>query len=238
MGRIYWKVKTLLGAFARGDFSTPLARIRNWIDSNTYVYCLRRNLTVPYPVPPAKVPLIVRELQPEDLPALFDSGGSALELHDLRSRKEFVRVHPNRCFVAVTQERTPCFMQWLITPEENEKNREYFGGFYPWLAPDEVLLEQTYTVKSFRRMGIMTHAMSKIAERGIGFGARWALTFVSPDNIRAMRGTLHAGFRPYRIRRLRWRWFYRRISFEPLPNSDVMYHLKEPAPVFRPSRQG
>ena len=223
MGRKHWKFYVLLEMLCRGDIRTPAGRIRRWIDSQAFSYGLRRDLAVPYQMIPPKVPLTIRPLLKSDLPALFGTPPrSAEERYFLMGRREFIRQYSSGGYVAVARGDTPCYMQWLITPADNEKVREYFGGFFPWLAVDEVLLEQSYTVEGFRGLGIMSYAMSKIAEIGRSGGARWALTFVSPDNIPALRGSMSAGFLPHLIRRERWRWFHRQISFHALAKSALV----------------
>lgn len=230
MGRIMWKFRTLLAVAYAGDFHTPANRIRRWVDSKSHFYGLRRDLTISHRAPPAKVPLRVRALRHVDIPALLDNHShSGRTIYDLMDRREFMKVmRPINCFVAVTQDGKPCYMQWLITPAENMLIREHFGGLFPWLAADEVLLEQAYTAEEFRGLGIMPFAMSQIAEVGRSYGARWAITFVGHDNIPALKGCKRAGFRPYLIRREKWKWFQREISFEVLP-SGAIYPFEEPA---------
>ena len=193
-------------------------RIRRWINSELSFYGLRRDLTAPYEPPPANLAIRIRPLLKSDIPALLkESGQTGQDIYELMARREFIKMHPRECYVAVTQDGEPCYMQWLITPAENEQIQLYFGGLFPWLSVDEVLLEQAYTVGAFRGLGVMPLAMSRIAEMGRGCGARWAITFVAQDNIPALKGCERAGFRPYLIRRENWRWFHRRFAFQSLP---------------------
>ena len=122
------------------------------------------------------------------------------------------------CYVALTKDNEPCYMQALIAPSENARLQEYFEGFFPWLRPDEALLEHAFTLETFQGLGIMPHAMARIAEKGRELGARWVITFVIHDNIPALKGCKRAGFSPYLVRREKWRLFRKQLSFEELPS--------------------
>jgi hypothetical protein len=100
---------------------------------------------------------------------------------------------------------------------ENSKIQAYFNEIFPWLAPDEVLLENALTVEQFRNQGVKSAAMACIAERGKEIGARWALTFIAEHNIPSLKGAKRAGFYPYMIRHERWIFFVRSLSFTKLP---------------------
>ncbi|MCS6880719.1 MAG: hypothetical protein RMK84_11405 [Oscillochloridaceae bacterium] len=110
-------------------------------------------------------------------------------------------------------------MQFLIKPADNARVHEYFGGLFPWLAPDEALLEHAFTPEAFQGQGIMAGAMAQIAVKVLDFGARYVLTFVHADNIPALKGCQRAGFAPYILRHERWRLFRRSVVFEALPNT-------------------
>lgn len=203
---------------SEGDIHTPASRFRGWIASDLYSYGLHRDLTLPIQPHAAKIPITVRPLRSSDIPALLsglEEAGSAT--HDRKDRRKLVKAGINQCYVAATQADSPCYMQWLILPSENEKIQKIFGGLLPWLGSDEILLEQAFTVEAFRGLGIMPCAMAQIAELGRAHGIRWALTFVDQYNIAALKGCQRAGFRPYLIRRESWRFFQQRISFHLLP---------------------
>ena len=122
------------------------------------------------------------------------------------------------CYVAVTPDGDPCYMQWLIGPSENDRVKEFFVDRFPWLAPDEALLEYAFTLEAYRGQGIMSCAMARrIAEQAADFGARWVITFVFDDHIPSLKGCKRAGFVPYLTRREQWWLFHRRLTFTPLP---------------------
>lgn len=119
------------------------------------------------------------------------------------------------CYVAVTEDDAPCYMQWLIGPEENEKVRSIFQYRFPRIAEDEMLLEGAFTLEHWRGKGIMAAAMSRIAEQAIDRGARSVITFVGSDNEPSLKGCRKAGFEPYLTRIDSWRCFQFSTTFTP-----------------------
>jgi GNAT superfamily N-acetyltransferase len=187
-------------------------------------YGLVRDLGVPFDPPEAKIPIAIRELRTGDLPTLL-----GLDAASMSERGPYVRMHRlnfagrgiGRCFVAVTDDDEPCYMQWLIPSSQNAEVKQYFHGIFPWLGPNEALLEYAFTPESHQRMGIMAAAMARIAERASDFDADRIVTFVDAENVAALKGCHRAGFHPHLMRRDRWRLFLRSVSFEPLPEGEA-----------------
>lgn len=193
--------------------SSVLSRFGRCFVSDSYSYGLRRDLTFPAETPAAKIPIEVRPLQLGDIPTLR----AATVQSERAVYDRFLEAGFSNGYVAVTHFGTPCFLQWLICPGENEKIQRLLGGLLPWLGPEEILLEQAFTLEPFRGLGIMSCAMSRIADLGREKGARWALAFAGEKNLAALKGCQRAGFRPYLIRRERCRFLRRRVSFHLIP---------------------
>jgi hypothetical protein len=194
--------------------------IRRKLYSDSLFFGLRRDLTVPFTPPNAIFPLTVRQLCDGDIPALLDTAAAGItgEEIDIRLRQlQMLKAYIPTCYVAVTPDNNPCYMQWLIGPSENAKVQSYFSGAVPLLGPDEALLESAFTPEAYRGLGIMPCAMAQIAQKAADFGARWVITFVSNDDIPSLKGCKRAGFAPYLIYKKRWRLFHRRLTFTPLP---------------------
>jgi len=114
-------------------------------------------------------------------------------------------------------------MQWVMPSSENARLRAVFGNLYPSLGPEEALLEGAYTPDAYRGKGIMGAAMTQVAERAAGVGARWVITFVDEQNQGSVKGCIRAGFVPYLRRRERFRLFYRYVTFDliqPAPQEN------------------
>jgi GNAT superfamily N-acetyltransferase len=219
-GRLRNLGRALLAGLRHGDVTVLVHEFRRRLFSERLHYGLFRDLGVPFDPPEAKIPIEIRGLRADDLPTLL-----GLDAASMSERGPYVRMHRlnfagqgiGRCFVAVTKDDEPCYMQWLIPSSQNAEVKKYFHGTFPWLERGEALLEYAFTPESHQRMGIMAAAMAQIAERAADFGATRVVTFVDGKNVGALKGCDRAGFRPYLIRRDRWRFFFRSVRFEPLP---------------------
>ncbi len=202
-----------------GDMYRLLSRQlrREWIS-----YGLRRDLFAAHEPPTAKIPLEVRELEDGDITALFGRSTSGLtrkERLEVANRMAHLAANIPTCYVAIDQrENAPCFMQWLMRSDHNEEIQRFFRGRFPILEPNEALLENAYTPPLYRGQGIMSAAMSMVAEKGKALGCRYVITFVLQDNAASLKGCSKAGFFPYIVRRDSHLLFHliRRRSFSPI----------------------
>ena len=199
--------------------------------SNSTSLGMRRDLTVPFSGPQAKIPISVRPLSPtDDLSALESAPGiSADEAFWRLAQRRLLASGLQTCYVAVSADGRVSYMQWLIPASENARVRSVFGNLYPVLAPDEALLEGAYTPDAFRGKGIMGAAMSEVAERARDYGARWVITFVDAGNEPSIKGSMRAGFQTYLKRHEKFRFFYRQVSFEPIPPADLSQSSRQPS---------
>jgi GNAT superfamily N-acetyltransferase len=179
---------------------------------------LRRDLTLPFDKPTAKIPITVRPLAPTDDLSALDAEPNlpADEALSRLAQRRLVQSGLRVCYVAIAPDGKPCYMQWAIPAAENHRVRSVFGNLYPVLASDEALLEGAYTPTAYRGKGIMGEAMAQVAERAGGLGARWVITFVDERNAASVKGCVRAGFAPYLKRHEKFRLFYRQIRFEPI----------------------
>jgi hypothetical protein len=200
----------------RGLIETLYYKWRSELSS----FGLRRDLRVPFAAPQASLPITVRPIEEKDIASILDIeayGVSDEERSERKTRLQMLQAGLTTCYVAVTEEDRACYMQWLIGPEQNDKIHAYFKGIFPRLEPGEVLLEGAFTPEAYRGRRIMPCAMAKIAEKGAELGARWAMTFVTHDNIPSLKGCQRSGFVPYMNREEQWRAFRHHVNFEPLP---------------------
>lgn len=210
-------------------FGRLTARVHGRFHESMTAYGLRRDLTVPFPAPAAKIPITVREAVDADADILFAddarlSEGERMEL--VWRRAHFAKRLPT-CFVAIDERNSqPCYVQWLMTAANNADIQRL--GPFPWLAADEGLLENAYTPPAHRGLGIMSSAMAQIAERGTKLGLRYVMTFVGDDNIASLKGCEKSGFQPHLERRIT-RWMYSlisRVRFQPLPADFVLAYKR------------
>ena len=196
-----------------------LQGVRGRLHSRRGAFGLRRDLTVPFAAPAAKIPITVRPLRPDDdLAFLADSPDlSPQTAREHIDQRLLVNADIPTCWIAVDSDGTPCYMQWLVAARDNARIHSWWGGLFPELRPDEALLEGAYTADSHRGKGIMAHAMARIAEQAGEFGARYVITFVGHENVASLKGCERAGFAPYIDRDDRWFLFRRQVHFRPLP---------------------
>jgi len=186
--------------------------------------CLRRDLEAPFDSPQAAVKLNITPLKEKHTEKLFDlewQNQNLPALKDVINRLNLYHAHIGTCYTAVDETDEPCFMQWLIGPRENHKLREIYHDGMLQLRADEMLLEGAFTRAAFRGKGIMAEAMSHIAQNGKNLGARWVMTFVKEDNIPSLKGCRKAGFEPYMLKYVQWKFFKSTSRYEVLPGSRV-----------------
>jgi GNAT superfamily N-acetyltransferase len=188
-------------------------------------YGLRRDLQVPFESPRARIPLMVRLLNEEDISQLFPGERAGLSRRARLEEADRVALLAEQLatpYVAVdsTCDR-PCFLQWLCTARSNDFVQRYFRGRFPLLRDDEALLEYAFTPPSYRGNGIMPAAMSMIAEKAAQYGVRYVVTYVSRDNPAALQGCAKAGFSPYVLRHDRsfLRGLIRKRRFTPIESA-------------------
>ena len=174
------------------------------------------DLTVHVDVPDPAILLTIRPIERSDVQAFTE-----IDHHATRpafyAHSRLLASDIQTCYVAVTEEGAPCNMQYLILPSENDKVQAVFEGVFPRLAEDEALLDGGFTLEEYRRQGIMPFVMEDLAQKARKEGARRLLTFVSIQNVPALKGCRRAGFVPNMLVNRRFRLCKRRFTFKPLP---------------------
>jgi GNAT superfamily N-acetyltransferase len=184
---------------------------------------IHRDLSVPFAVPPAKIPLVVRQLRPDDdLSFIAAVPGLAPRAAEERAAQRWLLSAglPN-CWVAVDPDGTVCFMTWLFTARDNALIRARWGGLFPELQPDEALFEGVCTADSHRGLGIMPDAGTRVVERAAhDLGVLYVMGFIGAENVASLKAGEKAGWVPFAKREESWLLFRRRICFLPLSERD------------------
>lgn len=199
-------IRKTISLLNQGKLSFILAGVRKRILSQNKAYGLKRDLTVAFKNPDALLPLSIRPFKKED-DQYFTSDNY---------NQGIIEANFNTCFVACTKEGTPCYRQWLMGYDQNEKIQSFWNKSFPILGADEALLENAFTIPEFRGKRIMPAAMARIAEKGKDMGARYIITFVGIQNIPSLKGCKRCGFMPYVLRTESWFLFRKKVKFEPL----------------------
>lgn len=164
---------------------------------------MRRDLTVPFTPVAAKVPLVLRDFDPDDMQHLFIGEQETVE----RERRDLVwrleraayKGFDTRCLVAA-DERTgrACHVQWLTQPGYSDDIRR--AGGLPTLGIGEALLENAFTAVHLRNLGIMTAAISMIAQRAAAMGTRVLHIYIDIENLPSRAAARRAGMIPHLLR--------------------------------------
>jgi GNAT superfamily N-acetyltransferase len=188
------------------EYPAELCRLlKRQIHQSWESYGLRRDLANAHLAPQAKIAIAIRELSVWDIDRLLPRDGSGLirkERLEIANRIEHLAARIPTCYVAIEQETDkPCYMQWLMGSRYNDQIQSFFRGRFPVLSRDQALLENAYTPPTYRGQGIMSAAMSLIAQKAQETGARYVLTFVARDNTASLKGCAKAGFYPFMVRK-------------------------------------
>ena len=179
---------------------------------------IARDLTVPWPTPPAKVPFEVRQLQPDDdLSLVADVPGlDPRQAQDRANQRWLLSSGLPVPWIAVDQEGSVCLITWLLTERDNEAIQAVFRRLVPALNSDEVSIEGSFTAESHRGLGILPAAATQLVDRAKDHGARRATTFMAEWNASSLRAGEKAGWFPYTQREERWLLFRQRVRFLPM----------------------
>jgi hypothetical protein len=172
-------------------------------------------------VPPARIPLEVRPLRPDDdLSFIADVPGLDPRERQMRLDQRWLMSGDLPTpWVAVGPDGAVCFMTFLLTARDNAAIRARWGDLLPQLQPDEALIEGPFMAASGRGMGVMKDACRQILERARDNGVRYFLGFIGEANLASLKVAEYGGFDPFLKREESWFLFRRRIRFLPLANS-------------------
>ena len=216
-------VSYLINLIRQGDYKFMWSGFKKRIWSKDIGYGLKRDLDLEFKQPPTLIKTKIRLFKESDREHFEED----------RTNKGLFEKKISSFYVATTQDDKPCYCVWLIDSSQNEKIVDYWGGFFPPLNKDEVLVENSYTVPKFRGMGIMPYAMSQVSEKGKELGARYAIHYTSTTHVNSLRAGYYAGFKPYILRTEKWFMFKRTYSFGPIPD-DLLKHYEK---VTQPKRR-
>jgi hypothetical protein len=177
-----------------------------------------RDLSV---VPKAKIPLVVRQLQPEDdLSFIDDVPGLDPRSAQMRADERWLMsgdLPPP--WVAVDPDGKVRFMTFLLTARDNAVIQAKWGGMLPQLQPDEILIEGPFAGESARGLGIMTEVAGRLLQIAHDSGARYVMGFIGEENVATLKVVELGGLAPFVKREERWFLFRRRIRFVPFEDA-------------------
>lgn len=219
---LYMKLNKGAGLLLDGQVSKFWKVAHSQLHSERTWFGMRKKLGEKSQKPKAKIDISVRLIEERDLDYLLSTEGMTAEDAKLVDwQRKLLQAKFQNCYVAVTNDDTPCYMQWLISPDENKNILEAFDGLFPELKQHEALLEGAYMHPSFRGLGIMPDAMYQVSEMAKKINATEAITFVGTDNIASLKGCKSCGYYPYTLLKKKWFLFKKDIFLEAIPVSTL-----------------
>ncbi len=172
-------------------------------------------------VPPAKIPLVVRQLRPEDdLSFIDDVPGLDPRSAQMRADQRWLMSGDLPApWVAVDPDGAVCFMTFLLTARDNAVIQARWGGLLPQLQPDEVLIEGPFAGESARGLGIMKEVAGRLLQVAVASGARYVMGFIGERNVATLKVVELGGLAPFLKREESWFLFRRRIRFLPIADA-------------------
>jgi len=200
--------------------------LKRQIYSSSVFYGFERDLSEPLIIHDPHIKLSLRRFQPSDAQALVqpELSMTAETIREYAIRGKMLRADIQTCYVTVTKKGTPCHMQWMIGPKENEKLQALTRGGLPIIADNEVLLENVFTLAPYRKMGIELWTVKRLFQMALESGARRAILFVNRNNRQSLKMVLRMGFTPYLIKTDNYRWFSRKRAFKSIGNRNIRLH--------------
>jgi GNAT superfamily N-acetyltransferase len=214
-----------LGWLLRARSFRVLARlVERWSWSEVTALGLERRLDDPIQARQPRIPITVRPIEAGEEVAFTRVPGATPEDTLVRvNARHLLESGLETCYVAVAADGEPCYMQYLVLPEANNRLEDVFGGLIPPLDGEDALMEFAFTVERYRSAGIMPFVVRELGLQASRAGAKRLVTYIPEWNPHVLRFFRRIGFEPFVVRRERYRLLRRRISFEDLPeaNSDV-----------------
>jgi hypothetical protein len=195
--------------------------VRERLYSRRVAIGVRRDLNVPHDPGPARIPLEVRQLRPEDDLSFIadDPGLTPREARERAVQRWLLNSDLPPPWVAVEPDGTVCFMVWLLFARDNAAIQKQWGEVLPMLKPDEALLEGPYTAESHRGLRVM-HAMVEIFEAPRDFGVRYEMGFIGEKNAAQLRVAQQGLWVPFVKREVSYFLFRRHVRFLPFSEAD------------------
>lgn len=220
MSSLLLNARSAVSLIAQGKARRVLRELRRRVDSTERFYCLTKDLSDPVDVPEARISVRLEEIDDASIDAVVRERPRLAPL---------LKAGIPAGYVGRTVQGDLCYVQWLIGPESNESMRQNLPNrVHRPLDPDQVMLEYAYTPKRYRGLGIMLFASATLAEIARTSGARWVLTVVNQNNLRAAHGFGRIGFELMEVRQIRWRLFRRQVTYEP-PSAEEAAAFAEAA---------
>ncbi len=208
---LYNKVKYAILAVKLGGISYLLAEIKRRAYRKETFIGLEKNLTEAIPEIEGKIEYSLNLASPEDLAEAFRNikNEGRDNLFDLLQRKWFYETGFRNCYLARAMPTNEiCYMEWIVSLKDNNSTSRIFRSSFPWLSPQDIQFEHSYTFKKYRGNQLMTSVTSRLFKIAREQGFKRAIGYVLSDNTPALKALEKAGFRKFvEIRRTKFPFY-------------------------------
>ncbi len=210
------KLIVIFNRLSSGDIAYLINGFKKRLKSENLYFGLKRDLTVPFKIPDAKIDINVRLIEEKD------------QKYFNMTHTEDGLIYENipDCFVATTIEDEACFRQWFMRYAVKDKIESYFADMFPALKENEALLEGAFIPPAKRGLNIMEAGICRILENFKNSDVRYVMTFVSINNIASLKGIHRSGFSPYILRTEKYFLFKKKVIFTQIPDNLLQKYLK------------
>jgi hypothetical protein len=174
--------------------------LRHQVCSRTTFIGLEKDLDAEGVPVQSRIEYTLRPASEEDMKEVLQRAKSEDKesARELLLRKWFYDAGFHNCYIARTADANElCYMQWLVSPDDNNKVSRQFSSRFPRLKEHEIRLENAFTLDKYRGNRVMSSVMVKLSELARSRGFKRLVTFVGQNNIASLKGCGRAGFKKF-----------------------------------------
>jgi hypothetical protein len=232
MAKNYYKISKLQiikSLILNGYFGLIFREFRRRLYSDRYFLLLFREISLPDNIPEPKIHVTLRPMKPDDIHKLIYIDRKGMKDEDILERIRLLQILNSgiqECHVAETDRGVLCHISWWINSSQNQIIKKFFGGRVLPLAADEVLIEGSFTLETYQRLGIHKWRRLQFFEKSLAAGATRVINYVRHDNLPSLKSCRSAGYKLFMIRKDQWRIFHHTFIFKAIPE-DTPYPLED-----------
>jgi hypothetical protein len=231
MAQNYYKISKLQiikSLILNGYFGLIFREFRRRLYSDRYFLLLFREISLPDNIPEPEIHVTLRPMKPEDIQKLINIDQKGMKEEDILERIRLLKILNSgiqECYVAETDQGVPCHISWWINSSQNPIIKKLFRGRILPLAADEVLIEGSFTLEAYQRLGIHKWRRFQFFEKSLSAGATRVINYVRHDNLPSLKSCRSAAYKLFMIRKDQWRIFRQTSIFQAI-TEDTPYPLE------------
>lgn len=166
-----------------------------------HFYIVGKSLSVL--LPQQKASASARTLSPvseHDMTSLIGTLGSLepADRRELLARIIFYKRGFTNCY-AFRKGDSIAYLQWLVSPEENDLIKENYSGTYYMLSANQVMVENAFTFPHHRGHGYFQEGTRQLLELARQKGYKSAIAYIRKDRINPLNEFTMLGFKIIKI---------------------------------------